>query len=46
MLNPGPEVRENPIRVTEDGHFVVTEAFLMWTQELKEEIKKLRRQVK
>ena len=45
VLNPGPEVKLNPIRVTEDGNFVVNEAFLMWVGELKNEIKKLRRQL-
>jgi len=44
VLNPGPEVRKNPLRTTEDGNFVVNEAFLMWVQELKEEILNLRRQ--
>jgi len=44
VLNPGPEVRLNPLAVTEDGNFIVNEAFLMWTLELKEEIKKLRKQ--
>lgn len=43
VLNPGPEVKLNPLRVTDDGNFVVNEAFLMWVGELKEEIKKLRR---
>ena len=45
VLNPGEEVKANPLRVTEDGNFVVNEAFLMWVHELKEEIKKLRKKL-
>ena len=44
VLNPSHEVRMNPIRTTDDGLFVVNEAFLMWVDELTEEIKNLRRQ--
>ena len=43
ILNPGEEVRMNPLRVTDDGNFVVNEAFLMWVGELKNEIRKLRK---
>ena len=42
VLNPGPEVRENPLRITEDGNFVVNKAFILWVDELKQEIKRLR----
>ena len=44
VLNPGPEVRANPLSVTDDGNFIVNEAFILWVQELKEEIKKLRKE--
>lgn len=43
ILNPGPEVTKNPIRITEDNLFVVNEAFLMWTKELTIEVEKLRK---
>lgn len=46
LLNPGPEVKLNPIRVTDDNNFVVNSAFLFWVNELKAEIKKLRKQLK
>ena len=46
VLNPGPEVKLNPLRVTDDGNFVVNEAFIFWVQELKIEIKKLRRKIR
>lgn len=43
VLNPGPKVRENPLKALEDGTFVVNKEFLQWTFELKEEVKKLRK---
>lgn len=43
VLNPGPEVRLNPLSVNPDGTFVVNAAFLMWVDELKAEIIKLRK---
>ncbi len=46
LLNPGDQVKINPIRITDDNHFVVNSAFLLWVNELKAEIKKLRRQIK
>jgi len=45
VLNPGPEVRLNPIRVTDDGNFVVNQAYLYWVVELKQEIIRLRKLV-
>ena len=42
VLNPGDEVRVNPLRITEDGNFVVNKAFILWVDELKQEIKRLR----
>ena len=44
-LNPGSEVRLNPIRVTDDGNFVVNQAYLSWVVELKQEILRLRKLV-
>ena len=47
VLNPGPEVRLNPISVTSDEKgnpiFTVNAAFLQWVDELKTEIIKLRK---
>lgn len=57
-LNPGEEVKKNPIAWVEDGEIVnedgekivikkgvvVNEAFIIWIYELKEEVKKLRKQ--
>lgn len=42
VLNPGENVRKNPIGFTEDGNAIVNEAFLIWVLELKREIIKLR----
>ena len=44
MLNPGPEVRLNPLSMTAEGNFVVNAAFIQWVDELKQEIIKLRKQ--
>ena len=55
-LNPGPEVKMNPIAYVEDGRiedrdhneihiatgFVVNEAYMLWVQELFEEVKRSR----
>jgi len=46
VLNPGAEVKLNPLSVTDDGNFIVNAAFLFWVNELKIEVKKLRRQLK
>lgn len=46
VLNPGPEVRKNPIGFTEDGNLIVNQAFMLWVYELKEEVKKLREELK
>lgn len=63
VLNPGPEVRENPLGwipagteieidilpgtlTVDEDCYVINKAFLMWTFELKEEVKKLRKQLK
>jgi hypothetical protein len=48
VLNPGPDVRKNPISITEDpvtheSLFIVNTAFLQWVDELKQEILKLRK---
>jgi len=57
ILNPGPEVRANPIAYVKDGRvedcdhneiyiadgYVVNEAYMFWTQELFEEVEKLRK---
>lgn len=45
VLNPGPEVRLNPLRVVEDG-FVVNIAYIQWVDELQAEIVKLRKERK
>jgi hypothetical protein len=43
VLNPGPEVRANPLRFDDDGNAVVNMAFLIWCYELQAEILKLRK---
>ena len=43
VLNPGPEVRLNPLAFTEDGNLIVNPAFMLWVLELKTEIIKLRK---
>lgn len=43
VLNPGPEVRLNPLAFTDDGNVVVNKAFILWVDELKREILKLRK---
>lgn len=48
VLNPGPEVRKNPISISEDpvtheSVFIVTQAFILWVDELKQEVLKLRK---
>lgn len=48
VLNPGPEVRKNPLSATEDpatheSLFIVNSAFLQWVAELKAEVLKLRK---
>lgn len=43
VLNPGPEVRANPLAFTEDGNLIVNQAFILWVEELKQEIVKLRK---
>jgi len=43
VLNPGPEVRKNPLGFTEDGNIIVNEAFILWVDELKQEVLKLRK---
>lgn len=48
MLNPGEEVRKNPIGFTADDppNVIVNEAFILWVYELQQEIRWLRTQVK
>jgi len=41
-LNPGPEVRKNPLGFDADGNAIVNEAFMLWVYELQQEIRKLR----
>lgn len=48
VLNPGPEVRKNPLSISEDPAthepvFIVNAQFLLWVDELKAEILKLRK---
>jgi len=45
VLNPSEEVRKNPLGFTEDGDAIVNEAFMLWVFELKEEIRKLRKEL-
>ena len=47
-LNPGSEVRKNPLSISEDPItrepvFIVNQAFILWVDELKTEIIKLRK---
>ena len=42
VLNPGPEVRLNPLGFDKDGNAIVNPAFLLWVYELKAEVLKLR----
>jgi len=44
VLVPGEEVLKNPIRVTDDGYFVVNKAYIQWVDELQAEIVKLRKE--
>jgi hypothetical protein len=46
ILTPGPEVRLNPKGFTADGDLIVNAAFLLWVDELKNEIIKLRKKGK
>jgi len=46
VLNPGPEVRMNPLGFDDDGNAIVNQAFLLWVYELKEEVKKLREELR
>jgi len=46
VLNPGPEVRLNPLSATADGNYVVNPAFIAWVEELKQEVIKLRKSIK
>lgn len=46
VLNPGPEVRMNPLAFDKDGNAIVNQAFILWVNELKAEVKKLRALVK
>jgi hypothetical protein len=43
VLNPGEEVRKNPLGFTTDGNIIVNAAFIQWVSELQAEIKKLRK---
>ncbi len=46
VLNPGEQVRLNPLGFTEDGNFIVNGAFILWVDELKQEIKRLREELR
>jgi hypothetical protein len=46
VLNPGAEVRLNPLAFTADGNVIVNGAFILWVDELKGEIKKLREELR
>jgi len=43
VLNPGQEVLANPVRITDDGYFVVNGAYIQWVDELQAEIVRLRK---
>lgn len=43
VLNPGPEVRLNPLGFTDNGNVIVNPAFILWVDELQSEIRKLRK---
>jgi hypothetical protein len=45
-LNPGPEVRLNPLAFTPDGNLIVNKSFLIWVLELQNEIKSLREKLR
>ena len=40
VLKPGPEVEI--IGFTDDGHVIVNEAYILWVEALKDEIRRLR----
>ena len=42
VLNPGSEVRMNPLGFDADGNAIVNLAFILWVSELQQEIKRLR----
>jgi len=42
VLQPGPEVKI--IAITQDGNVIVNKAFMLWVEDLKLEIKRLRRE--
>jgi len=46
VLNPGPEVRLNPLAFTDDGNLIVNQAFILWVEELKQEIIRLRKEIR
>jgi len=46
VLNPGEDVRRNPLGFNADGNLIVTPSFIAWVDELKQEVIKLRRQIK
>lgn len=43
VLNPGPEVKLNPLGFTDDGNVIVNKAFILWVYELQSEIRKFRK---
>jgi len=43
VLKPGPEVKI--IAITQDGNIIVNDAFMLWVEDLKSEIRRLRREV-
>lgn len=47
VLNPGADVRLNPLSLAPDGiNYIVNPAFLAWVVELKQEIITLRKKIK
>lgn len=46
VLNPGEKVRLNPLAFTEDGNLIVNKEFIAWVDELKQEIIRLRKELK
>lgn len=46
VLNPGEDVRRNPLGFNADGNLIVTPSFIAWVDELKQEVIKLRKAIK
>jgi len=46
VLNPPAIIKANPLRITEDGNFIVNPEFLKYVKELQLEVRRLRRGLK